>query len=181
MNDEMFVWHDENDYLEHHGILGQKWGVRRYQNDDGTLTPEGRVHYKKQSSYAKATLKTATKLVTKPTAGAIGGAVSAISATGEAGAMWLSSAIEGAKMASFTMKYASASTAIKTGMATAKTAMFFTGASSLTPIIVGAAATGAAVGTIGAVRKGVNYYTKASQAKTALKNDLELNKIKASK
>ena len=28
--------------LYHHGILGQKWGFRRYQNADGTLTPEGR-------------------------------------------------------------------------------------------------------------------------------------------
>lgn len=28
--------------LVHHGIPGQKWGVRRYQNEDGTLTPEGR-------------------------------------------------------------------------------------------------------------------------------------------
>lgn len=28
-------------YLEHHGILGQKWGVRRYQNADGTWTKEG--------------------------------------------------------------------------------------------------------------------------------------------
>lgn len=28
--------------LEHHGILGQKWGVRRYQNKDGSLTSEGR-------------------------------------------------------------------------------------------------------------------------------------------
>lgn len=31
--------------LEHHGILGQKWGVRRYQNEDGSLTPEGRKRY----------------------------------------------------------------------------------------------------------------------------------------
>lgn len=29
-------------YLAHHGIKGQKWGVRRYQNADGSLTTEGR-------------------------------------------------------------------------------------------------------------------------------------------
>lgn len=28
--------------LCHHGILGMKWGHRRYQNKDGSLTPEGR-------------------------------------------------------------------------------------------------------------------------------------------
>ncbi len=32
-------------YLAHHGIKGQKWGVRRYQNPDGTLTDEGRKRY----------------------------------------------------------------------------------------------------------------------------------------
>lgn len=32
-------------YLYHHGIKGQKWGVRRYQNDDGTLTEEGKKRY----------------------------------------------------------------------------------------------------------------------------------------
>lgn len=32
-------------YLSHYGIKGQRCGFRRYQNEDGTLTPEGREHY----------------------------------------------------------------------------------------------------------------------------------------
>lgn len=29
-------------YLSHHGILGMKWGIRRYQNKDGSLTDAGK-------------------------------------------------------------------------------------------------------------------------------------------
>lgn len=35
------------DHIEHYGITGQKWGIRRYQYEDGSLTPEGRVRYLK--------------------------------------------------------------------------------------------------------------------------------------
>ena len=31
--------------LYHHGVKGQKWYVRRWQNEDGSLTPAGRIHY----------------------------------------------------------------------------------------------------------------------------------------
>lgn len=34
-----------NNELQHHGIKGQKWGVRRFQKSDGSLTNEGRRRY----------------------------------------------------------------------------------------------------------------------------------------
>lgn len=36
---------DPTESLAHHGIKGQRWGVRRFQNKDGTLTTEGYQHW----------------------------------------------------------------------------------------------------------------------------------------
>lgn len=38
--------------LHHHGIKGQKWGVRRFQNEDGSLTPAGKKRYDEPNSHS---------------------------------------------------------------------------------------------------------------------------------
>ena len=39
------------DELVHYGVKGQKWGRRRYQNKDGSLTPEGRKRYGSEENF----------------------------------------------------------------------------------------------------------------------------------
>lgn len=46
-------------YLAHHGILGMKWGVRRYQNEDGSLTSAGKKRYSESDYMKKSAGKTA--------------------------------------------------------------------------------------------------------------------------
>ena len=40
--------------LTHWGVKGMKWGVRRYQNKDGSLTPAGKKRYSESDDYLKA-------------------------------------------------------------------------------------------------------------------------------
>lgn len=51
-----YVYQNGELYLAHHGILGQKWGVRRFQNPDGSLTSEGRKRYLKDVGSTSYTL-----------------------------------------------------------------------------------------------------------------------------
>lgn len=55
MNDYRAYVECEYNSIYHHGIKGQKWGIRRYQNPDGSLTPAGQKRYGKLvARYKKA-------------------------------------------------------------------------------------------------------------------------------
>ena len=49
----MVVKRINNDELYHHGVKGQRWGVRRYQNKDGSLTSEGKKKYGSVENFNK--------------------------------------------------------------------------------------------------------------------------------
>ena len=56
----------EEEYLAHHGTKGQRWGVRRFQNSDGSLTAAGKLRYSvgngEKSISKKVDPKSAAKL-----------------------------------------------------------------------------------------------------------------------
>lgn len=52
-----FVWINNTDELYHHGIKGQKWGVRRFQNEDGSLTPRGQKRVDKYAGKVRKNME----------------------------------------------------------------------------------------------------------------------------
>lgn len=44
----IYGYYVTNNELYHHGVKGMKWGIRRYQNEDGSLTAEGEKRYYKE-------------------------------------------------------------------------------------------------------------------------------------
>lgn len=60
-----YVIKTTNGELYHHGVLGQKWGVRRYQNKDGSLTPAGRKHVNNNEVTKKEISETTKRKIVK--------------------------------------------------------------------------------------------------------------------
>ncbi len=59
--------------IYHHGILGQKWGIRRFQNKDGTRTSAGKKRY--NSEHPKMDEKTKRTIKVASAVGAAGAAI----------------------------------------------------------------------------------------------------------
>lgn len=58
MDERIFVTIDRSNHLEHHGIKGQKWGIRRFQNKNGTWTSLGKkIRRAKEKRTAEAEKK----------------------------------------------------------------------------------------------------------------------------
>lgn len=82
-----------NGELYHHGVLGQRWGVRRFQNKDGSLTSAGKKHYGDAAVAGAKGLASAAGKAYRKHHRAIGGVGSAL--TGAGGTAGVLRAIQG--------------------------------------------------------------------------------------
>jgi hypothetical protein len=67
--DYLITRDDGSQAIAHFGIKGQKHGIRRYQNEDGSLTAEGRERYGSKQDYSGQNYRTSRQIGTAPTRG----------------------------------------------------------------------------------------------------------------
>lgn len=70
MNREDYYGAIHKAHLAHHGIKGQRWGVRRYQETDGSLTSEGQARYQENEQRLNETRNKRLKIAAGVAAGA---------------------------------------------------------------------------------------------------------------
>lgn len=150
----------EDHCFAHYGILGQKWGIRRYQNPDGSLTAEGKIRARngeakyvrregeRKAERAREGSKDAANVINKTgkTAGAIGAGLAGAShslSSGLAGAVATSAANSSApllQLAEFALGYGAVENIAGWGTVAASTVLGGVAGSAL--VGVGTAAIG---------------------------------------